>query len=372
MQLTREPLTPIKAVVLVFCLIVIGVAGWSIYSQFVGGSAGRIVRPVAGAPDRTGGRAGLLEEYDLTGLTIDPDKLLHGGPWKDGIPSLTTEVALTQEARDLRDPDLPGVKLPQELDAKRADYLLNEDRIVSVTLNGVTKGYPIKVLNWHEIVNDLVGGIPIAVVYCPLCDSVSVVDRRVGDDTLEFGVSGLLYNSNVVMYDRTHLALWSQERMGAISGPSVGQSFTHLWTWKIVPAKSWRAAHPDAMVLTYATGHKRPYARGAYHHYFTHDDLKFPVDHADDRLPKKAPVIGVAVGDVARAYPLSVVHAAPDGVLRDKLVEGEGDGTVVLRSTDDGKGVAIESIPEGGRVIHTFWFAWSAFHKDTEIFEPAK
>lgn len=362
MQITREPLTPAKAVLLLACLAIIGVGGWSIYGQL--NAPNRVVRPPANYQDRTGGREGLLAEYDLTGLVVDRDKLLHGGPWKDGIPSLTTQAARPDD----RDLNLHGSKPPEELNAKRADYLRPDDRLVVVTVNAVTKAYPIKVLNWHEIVNDVVGGTPIAVIYCPLCDSVSVVDRRVGDDTLEFGVSGLLYNSNVVMYDRTHDALWSQEHTGAISGPHVGKPLTHLWSWRIVPAKSWRTAHPDAPVLTYATGYRRSYAAGAYHHYFTHDELKFPVDHKDDRLPNKTPVIGVVAGDVARAYPLSAIAAAPEGVLRDTL----GDGEVVLRSTDEGKGVAIESIPDGGRVLHTFWFAWSAFHKKTELYAPAE
>jgi len=133
-------------------------------------------------------------QFDLRNLTIPMDQLLHGGPPKDGIPALTE---------------------PKTVRVARADFLLPDDRIVAVTKNDESRAYPIRLLNWHEIVNDTLGGVPIAVVYCPLCDSVTVVDRRMDGAALEFGVSGMLYQSNVLMYDRTHNALWSFIRSGS-------------------------------------------------------------------------------------------------------------------------------------------------------------
>lgn len=117
-----------------------------------------------------GGRPSLEDEFDLSDLRVERDEILRGGPPKDGIPAVT-------------DPDTVAVG--------DADFLREDDRIVAVEMEGEARAYPIRMLNWHEIVNDELGGVPIAVIYCPLCDSVSVVDRRIEDETLTFGVSGL-------------------------------------------------------------------------------------------------------------------------------------------------------------------------------------
>lgn len=124
-------------------------------------------------------RAVALAQFNTYDLTIPREQILSGGPPKDGIPSLTDPKAGVVE------------------DSQYADG----DRMVVVTVGDMTRAYPIRILNWHEAINDELGGVPIAVIYCPLCDSVSVVDRRLSDDTLEFGISGLLHNSNVLLYE---------------------------------------------------------------------------------------------------------------------------------------------------------------------------
>jgi len=303
---------------------------------------------VAAQAEPPGGGRGAsgLAAFDTTNLTLDPDLIRSGGPGKDGIPSLTIEQ---------------GADSPRLAAAERADYLHADSRVVAVTVNNQTRGYPLAVLNWHECVNDTLGGTPIAVVYCPLCDSVSVVDRRIDGKTLEFGISGLLANSNVLLYDRTDQALWSQVKMQAVSGPHAGQSLHHLDSWSIMTFSGFRSDHPNALVLSADTGHARNYERNPYARYFQSDRLMFPAPKADTRLSAKRRVVGVRHGDAARAYPLDRIAA--EGTLTDQLA----GGTVKLRADRDGN-VTVVKVPEAADLVHTFYFAWSAFHPDTSIY----
>ncbi len=281
-----------------------------------------------------------LAQFNTTDLTIPPDQIRSGGPPKDGIPSLT-------------DPKTAAVA-----DAK----FTNGDRMVVVNIEDTTRVYPIKVLNWHEAINDKLGDVPIAVIYCPLCDSVSVVDRRMGGHTHEFGISGLLYNSNVLLYDRKHNALWSQVGLEAVSGPHAGESLKHL-PWRITTFGELKQTHPGAGVVTTETGYRRDYTRNPYARYFANDRLMFPVAHHDHRMKHKEPVIGVQIGDQARAYPVARIVEA-GGKVTDRL----GDQQITLKADDAGN-VAVVEAPDEARTVHTFWFTWVAFHPGTEVYE---
>ncbi len=282
--------------------------------------------------------------FNMDNLQVPLERVLSGGVRKDGIPALT-------------DPKTAGVG--------EADFMLDEDRVVGVTINGESRAYPIKVLNYHECYNDELGGVPIAVIFCPLCDSVSVVDRRLGDKTYEFGISGLLYNSNVLFYDRTDDALWSQVGLMAVSGPNAGKSLIHLDDWEITTFGRWREARPGSTVATLDTGHYSPsrYEGVAYEQYFQTDRLMFPVEPRDDRFANKTPVVGVLVDGVAKAYPVEAIGRSPGGRVED-TIEGK---RVVLESVDGG--VRFVEVPEGAQALHTFWFAWYAFHPGTGVYE---
>ncbi|GAB4191422.1 MAG: hypothetical protein Kow00105_05490 [Phycisphaeraceae bacterium] len=243
----------------------------------------------------------------------------------------------------------------------------DEARMVVVSMNGVTRAYPIAILNWHEAINDVIDGTPVAVIYCPLCDSISVVDRRIGDDVLEFGISGLLFNSNVLLYDRRDNALWSQVGLSAISGPNAGKSLTYL-PWTITTFAALAADHPQATVVTRDTGHDRDYDRNPYVRYFASDRLMFPVTVEDPRLPAKARVIGVQLGEMTRAYPVDVIAASETGSITDEL---EGGHTLTLKADKSGV-VEVAHLPPGAKLVHSFWFAWAALHNDTTIYgEPS-
>jgi hypothetical protein len=278
-------------------------------------------------------------EFNLDDLRIPQDDIRFGGPPKDGIPAISE---------------------PEMVPAGEADHLLDDDRIVAVTVGDASAAYPIRALMFHEAVNDIVGGVPLAIVYCPLCDSVTVVDRRLDGTIREFGISGLLYNSNVLLFDRNDDSLWSQLGFEAISGPNAGRSLEHL-PWELTSFARWRDANPTGRVMTFNTGHDRDYDKPPYGDYFMTDQLMFPVKAHDGRLGRKIPVVGVVYGDVARAYPVDAVRK--QGSISDAM----GDARVVLRADGD-VGVRVIETPPGAQVAHTFWFSWAAFHPGTEIY----
>jgi len=223
--------------------------------------------------------------FDLKGVTVPVGEIHSGGPPKDGIPALTN---------------------PKLIAGTDAAYLRPEDRVIGVVVESEARAYPLRILNYHEIVNDRVGKLPIAVTYCPLCDSAAVFDRRTPLGEREFGVSGLLYNSNVLMYDRGGQpeSLWSQVKTVGISGPAADKSLAvlpvELTTWK-----DWLARYPRTKVLSDETGHRRDYRRSPYAGYFTRPELMFPAKPTSDRLPTKSPVLGVWTDGAARGYPAS-------------------------------------------------------------------
>ena len=282
-------------------------------------------------------------EFNLDNLVIPGEWITFGGPPKDGISAL----------RD-----------PEHVAMESCDRLEDDDRVVGIVVGDEARAYPLRVLLYHEIVNDEIGGTPVAIVYCPLCDSVTAVDRRLDGVVREFGVSGLLVNSNILLYDRSDDSLWSQVGLTAISGPNAGRSLRHL-PWEITTAAAWRTRHPDSTVMSFETGHDRDYDRNPYRNYFDSDDApRFPVANADDRLQRRDLVIGVRLGDTIRAYPVATIRNAADGLVRDSI-EGQA---VVLSAGPDGESVRIVEAPTDALVVHTFWFAWVAFHPDTEVY----
>jgi hypothetical protein len=321
-------------------LVFLGIAVTSgslvgLWQPLLGGAS----QPAAAQSGRStdAGGDGLLSPFNTSDLQVEPGQLRSGGPPKDGIPSLTN---------------------PKTVAVGEADLLDAGDRVVGVEIAGQARAYPLRLLNYHEIVNDRLGDTPIAVIYCPLCDSASVVDRRIQGETLEFGVSGLLMNSNVVFYDRTDQALWSQVGLKALSGPHAGQSLKHL-PWQLTTFSAWQETHPDSRVVSLDTGYDRNYRRNPYAGYFNNDRLMFPVEPRDDRLPRKARVIGITFDGVTRAYPLNALAEA--GRIEDEIAGQR----VVLTHKPEGAHVTVQ--PDEAKVIHTFWFAFWAFHPDTQL-----
>ena len=186
--------------------------------------------------------APLKNGFDLANSTIPVAKILSGGPPRDGIPSIDKPVFLS---------------------ADKADYLKPEDRVLGIDFEGEARAYPIRILNWHEIVNDEIKGKAVAVTYCPLCGSGIVYKADSEGEPHKFGVSGLLYNSDVLLYDRETETLWSQILSKAISGKLVDTKLEVIpsshTSWQV-----WKKNHPYTKVLSNKTGFNRDYQRSPY------------------------------------------------------------------------------------------------------------
>lgn len=283
--------------------------------------------------------------FNFDNLQVPRDEILHGGPPKDGIPALTEPINVT---------------------VSEADFINSDQRVVGVIVNDQARAYPIGILNWHEAINDVLGDTPILIVYCPLCDSVSVTDRRLNNKTHEFGISGLLRNSNVLLFDRADDSLWSQLGFQAISGPNAGKSLTHLDNWELTTFKDWTERYPDSTVVSFNTGlEDQDYNINPYGDYSQTDYLMFPVDVSDDRLNLKDRIIAIKFGNTTKAYPLTEIQRSVNGIVSD-TIEGE---VIILESSDQTNSVRIVQAPYDALVAHTFWFAWAAYEPNTEIYE---
>lgn len=279
-----------------------------------------------------------LNGFDLTGALVPREEVMRGVPARDGIPALTD---------------------PRFVTAAQAG-LSPEDRVVGVSLGNAAKAYPIRILNWHEVVNDAVGGRRIVVSYCPLCGTAMIFDAVAAGRRREFGVSGLLYNSDVLLYDRESESLWSQVMRQAVSGPVKGAPLVQLaarhTTWR-----EWRREFPDTVVQSFETGHERDYSRDPYAGYDAWEGTYFPVRHRDSRLGAKEWVLGLELGGEAKAFAL---RDCPKGGWRDTL------GGVPVRVDCDRAARTGRVLGPGGAELPStlaYWFAWAAFHPETAL-----
>ena len=196
---------------------------------------------------------------------IPLEKIRSGGPPKDGIPSIDT---------------------PEFTEASQEYHVSDSDTVLGLEINGDVRAYPLSILVWHEIVNDNVGGVPVAVTYCPLCFTNQVFERVIDGQEVEFGTSGKLYNSNLVMYDRLTNSYWSQALGKAIVGELAGYELSTI-PFDVIKWGDWKSLHPDSVVLTTNTGHIRAYGVDPYGNYYTETRILFPVENTDNRMHPK-------------------------------------------------------------------------------------
>ncbi len=283
-------------------------------------------------------------QNDFTGAKVEEDALIQGCfGGKDCIPSIDDPVFETAEVGE--------------------DWLEDDDRIFGLNYKGEVRAYPQRVMNWHEIVNDVVAGDNVIVTFCPLCGSAVAFVPEVNGTITEFGVSGKLHNNDLVMYDRWEGNLWQQITGEAIVGPAAqrGEILTEVplatATWK-----EWKEAHPKTKVLSRETGHIRDYSRYPYGTYEADDSLLFGVPEENTELQIKEPVYGIEIGDQAKAYQVSYVEEQK--VLTDTVGEVE----LEIKLADSGE-LFVTRKDTGERVPHlrVFWFAWAAFHPETQL-----
>lgn len=344
--------------------------------------------------------SGALSQFstDFSKHSVPYDEILSGGPPKDGIPAIDNPKFVSVEEAD--------------------QWLEPQEPVILFEVDDDARAYPLQILTWHEIVNDELGGVPVAVTFCPLCNSALSFDRRLDGQVLEFGTSGLLRHSDLVMYDRTTESLWQQFTGEAIIGDLAGKQLTFLPS-AIVSYDDFRETHPDGRVLSRETGYSRPYGENPYAGYDTIGQNPFLFQgETDDRLPAMARVVTVSLGEEDVAYPYSVLEekrvindnvggqdlvvfftpgtnsalgapiiaeAADVGATNvfDPHVDGEkltfaiAGETITDEQTGSewnllGEAVAGELVgKELMPIVHgdQFWFSWAAFKPDTIIYQ---
>ena len=218
--------------------------------------------------------------------SISLNEIQSGGPTKDGIPAI----------------DHPRFLTPQGA----SSWLGSKEPVVLVELKGEARAYPLQILIWHEIANDRIGGVPIAVTFCPLCYSAIVFDRRVGTQTVDFGVSGFLRKSDMVMYDRQTESFWQQMTGEAMVGDLTGKILKRIPS-QIISFEQFKRAYPKGKVLSRETGFQKAYGRNPYGGY---DDIHkrpflYPGPY-DQRLPPMEKIVLVSINGKHKAYPYSL------------------------------------------------------------------
>jgi hypothetical protein len=348
---------------------------------------------VAGGPETQDGW-----RTDFSRHTVPLEEIVSGGPPKDGIPAIDR---------------------PRFVSTAEADRWLSEREPVAVVrVNGEAKAYPLQILIWHEIANDVVGGVPVAVTFCPLCNTTLAFDRRFDGRVLDFGTTGRLRHSDLVMYDRQTESWWQQATGEAIVGTFAGERLEFIPA-PVLSWKDFRSAEPDGLVLSRNTGFDRAYGRNPYRGYDSRSGplAGFFQGSNDGRLEAMERVVALELTEGPVAIPFAALAERRVIELRDndrKLVifwapgtasaldaasisDGRDVGaTAVFEATADGRSLTFTSIGDGrfrdrqtrtvwslggralegplaGRMLtpvahgNHFWFAWAVFRPDTEV-----
>jgi len=264
------------------------------------------------------------ERSDPAKMRIRLEEISWGGVRVDGIPSLDN---------------------PTLIASSEASYMVDDDLVFGVEINGDARAYPLRIMGWHEMFNDVIGGVPVALAYCTLCGAGVLYETTVPGQSAPFvfGSSGFLYRSNKLMFDRTTDSLWNQFTGKPVAGPLVDSGIAlKTRPVTITSWRDWRADHPDTKVLSLETGHRRNYSSGhVYNDYFASPDLMFPSLGGGRDLVQKDYVFGLRVTAGAKAYPLKVFNGGR--VINDRV----GLQNVVL--VGDAATRTVRAYDSGGR-----------------------
>ena len=325
-------------------------------------------------------------QADQSIWTIPVAEVFDGGPGKDGIPAIDA---------------------PDFTKASEVDFLDDFDLVLAIQVNDEVRAYPHPILDWHEIINDDIQNTSVAVTYCPLTGTGVGWDRNIDGQNTTFGVSGLLFNSNLIPYDRKTDSNWSQIRMDCVNGELINEVVaTHFLVE--LPFGLFKEMYPNAMVVNTNTGHSRDYDRYPYDDYkINNNKLLFSVSHDDDRLPQKERVLALMEGDKAKAFAFSLFPGSEPTILYETfqnesiLVVGAENRNYIVayrRETSDGTllevtpvlndlpaimqdqqgnkwdifGVAIEGPRKGERLPELrafigYWFSFGTFYPGLEL-----
>ncbi|QMU62316.1 MAG: DUF3179 domain-containing protein [Gammaproteobacteria bacterium] len=313
--------------------------------------------------------------------SIRLDEIVWGGVRKDGIPALT---------------------YPFMTAAKEADYISKDELVFGISINGDTRAYPYRFMDWHEMLNDMIGGVSVSLAYCTLCGSGILYKTKItpDEDPLIFGSSGFLYRSNKLMYDQKTHSLWNQFNGKPVVG-SLVQNDIELEVLPLVTTTwgEWLAQHPDTKIMSSETGFKRDYTPGAaYGAYFFSDELMFPASVKDDSLKQKDKVFGLRISGANKAWPLKLFEQTK--VINDQVgiipivLIGDAKTETVRAYRSEGKKFQLS---KNGQLIAdkqewqqteneligpknqklsrlpghvAYWFAWSGYFPETLAKKP--
>lgn len=285
--------------------------------------------------------------FDLTNSLIDTKNIVQGGPPRDGIPAINN---------------------PDYVSAEQAHFMRVNDIVLGFKVGGQAFAYPRHILNWHEIVNDELAGEAFVISYCPLCGSGMAFSSHVEDQQLNFGVSGLLYNNDLLFYDHATESLWSQIERRAISGTFVGSELKQLYlehtSWS-----AWRDRHPNTKVLSENQGFKRNYRHDPYTGYDTSSQVFFKtLRNAPSEFHSKEKVLGLSIGKLSKAYPFSELRKHGKASFEDSLAgvrykvmwDAAAQSATLLALEEQAHAVVTPTV--------AYWFAWYNFHPESAIF----
>ncbi len=316
---------------------------------------------------------------------IPREQVFDGGPGKDGIPAISN---------------------PKFADISGISYLNDNDLVIGYAVGNDARAYPHPILDWHEIINDEISGKHFSINYCPLTGTGIAWDRSLNGTVTTFGVSGLLYNTNLLPYDRATNSNWSQMLLKCVNGSLIG---TEIKTYPIIETtwKTWKEAYPNSQVVITNTGFSRNYGVYPYRDYRNNNDfLLFPVSNDDARLPRKERVIGILKNEKAKVYSIEkfdVFRVIEDGFEgREIVVAGDKSKNFMLafdRKLQDGTLLSFTALPDALPAVMTdnegntwdllgnaisgprqgqqlqglqsyigYFFAWAAFYPGLEIY----
>jgi hypothetical protein len=281
--------------------------------------------------------------FDLSKTVVPAQEILSGGPERDAIRAVDEPEFAPPDQASAVGPTTP---------------------VLGVELGGEARAYPVHVLEFHQIVNDELDGTAIAVTYDPLTGCPRAFRRKLGDRVLRFGVSGLVWNSGFLMFDRETQSLWSQFDGRALAGPLAGSTLERV-SVRQETMLDWLRRAPNSVFLERPERKRIDYRYSPYRSYWVQDKIPFEVKAQDRRFHAKEMALGVVVNGKARAY-LGSIATGAGGRITDTLggrkIEIEYDsGTALFRWKAD---------PDVD-VTESYWFAWKAFHPETEIWKEA-
>ena len=320
---------------------------------------------------------------DNANWLIPRTEVFDGGPGKDGIPALTN---------------------PHFVNLNNATYIEDTDLVIGIKTQNDARAYPHSILDWHEIANDEMGADSYSIIYCPLTGTGMAWNRELSSGQTTFGVSGLLYNSNIIPYDRDTDSNWSQMRLECVGGELIGEK-VELYSVVETTWATWKELYPESKVVSTKTGYDRSYGNYPYGDYRTDNDyILFPVSNSDGRVPKKERVHGIIFNDATYIYRFNKfdsgtkVFSDMEGERRIVVIGNEEKNFIVSFYTEEPSTVTYSAMqnrwplafedsngnqydlfgkavsgPLSGQKLDAtdsfigYWFAWAAFYPGLDI-----